>query len=198
LPRKLVIGGVEISRRGRVGIATRYGQLLVCIDPGEEVANCDYTLCTHLHVNHCVEPVVRHGRNVFSPLLNEVKSGSTFKLGDLEVEVVDAYNKPELYAGSPPHPKGVGVGYVLLFPTGFRLYYMGDTNFVDELAHVNGGLTVLVLPIGGGCVMTPEEAFEAVKTLRPVVTIPVHWDNVKLFHKFRDLSQPYTQVIRVD
>jgi hypothetical protein len=45
--------------------------------------------------------------------------------------------------------------------------------------------------------MTPEEAAEAVKLLRPKIALPVHFVEGKLYVKFRDIAQPYTQVINL-
>jgi len=43
--------------------------------------------------------------------------------------------------------------------------------------------------------MNPEDAFELVKSIKPVVTIPVHTEDPRLLYKFRDMVQPYTQVV---
>lgn len=199
MPRELTIGGVRVRRRDLAGLVLEYEARALCIDPGNDATGCDYVLCTHLHDRHCAKSLLRwSGVQVLSPLSSEVRPSSTITFEGVEVMVVDAYNRPEMYGGNPPHPKGLGVGYVISFSTGLRLYHMGDTSLVDEVLSVNkANLTVLVPPIGGGCVMTPEEALEAVKTLRPAVTIPVHWDRLELFYKFRDISQPYTQVVRI-
>lgn len=199
MPRELTIKGVRVRRKGLAGLVLEYEARVLCVDPGSDATGCDYTLCTHLHDRHCAKSLLQwSGVQVLSPLSSEVRPGSAITFGGVEVIVVDAYNRPEMYAGNPPHPKGLGVGYVILFPTGLELYHMGDTNLVDELLGVcKANLMALVPPIGGGCVMTPEEALEAVKTIRPAVTIPVHWDRLELFYKFRDISQPYTQVVRM-
>lgn len=198
MPSKLVVKGVEIRKKGFTGISLKYENNVYCVDPGEDVAECTCILCTHMHRRHCTETALQLQRvETISPASRELKYGDVVKVKLVEVEILAAYNKPELYASNPPHPKGLGVGYFLVFPSGLELYYMGDTNLVEEVLDVKRGLTVLVPPIGGGCVMTPEEALEVVKSLRPVITIPVHWEKPELFYKFRDIAQPYTQNIRL-
>jgi L-ascorbate metabolism protein UlaG (beta-lactamase superfamily) len=54
---------------------------------------------------------------------------------------------------------------------------------------------VLLVPIGGGSVMTPEEAADAVALLRPKIAVPIHYTDMKHYVKFRDMAHPYTNVI---
>ncbi len=56
-------------------------------------------------------------------------------------------------------------------------------------------MSVLFIPIGGVTVMTPEEAADAVMLLRPTITVPIHFNERRDFVKFRDIAQPYTQVV---
>ncbi|MCY0868482.1 MAG: MBL fold metallo-hydrolase [Desulfurococcus sp.] len=193
MPRFLVVGRVMLSRRGFAGIALRYKSRVYCVDPGGLVEGCDYVICTHMHERHCGQEIQGFpGDRIVSPSTGVVKPGTSLTLGDLSIRVVDAYNIPEFYE-NPPHPKGSGVGYVLE-AGGTRVYFTGDTNLIDDMVNI-AGVEVLVVPIGGGSVMTPEEAFEAVKTIRPVIAIPTHFDSASYYYKFRDLVQPYTQVV---
>ncbi|MEM1606254.1 MAG: hypothetical protein QXW41_08440 [Fervidicoccaceae archaeon] len=43
--------------------------------------------------------------------------------------------------------------------------------------------------------MTPEEAVELVSSARPAVSIPVHYTSLRDHYRFRDMSQPYTQIV---
>ena len=134
---------------------------------------------------------------MIAPQGSGVKPGNFLELGAVRVHVVESYNRPELYANNPPHPKGLGVGYVLEYPTGLVVYFTGDTNFIDEMLELERRVTLFIPAISGGCVMTPEEAVEAVKSLKPPLTIPVHYENLHLYYRFRDMAQPYTQVVRL-
>ena len=54
---------------------------------------------------------------------------------------------------------------------------------------------MLLVPIGGGSVMTPEEAAGAVALLRPKVAVPIHYTDKKQYVKFRDVAHPYANVV---
>lgn len=199
MPLKLRVGEITISRRGYAGIVVWFKSKTYCVDPGEELKDCDVILCTHTHHRHCREEnLLSFPGEKISPRLHErVKPGEELQIDEIRVLAVHAYNRPELYGGVLLHHKSCCVGYVVTFPGNTKVYYMGDTNFVDEILSIGKNITVLVPPIGGDYVMTPEEALEVVRSLKPVITIPVHYDNIEHYYNFRDIAQPYTQVIRM-
>lgn len=164
------------------------GCCTVCIDVVEPRA-CSFSFYTHRHPRHVPREGLPEG--AYAPFLGNVVAGGSLKLGGLAVRVVEAYN-PGL---SAPHPRGFGVGYVFELE-GLSVYVAGDTSFVEEMLEAEG-VEVAVLPVGGGAVMSPEEAAEAVRTLRPAVTVPVHFEDPALYWKFKVLAQPYTQVVRL-
>lgn len=197
MPRTLVVRGIAISRVGYAGIIIRYRGENLCIDPGEDTEHCSYILCTHSHRRHCTEIessslVITSTRSV-KPVL----PGEEVDLGLFKVLTYHAYNDPELYGGRPPHPKGSGVGYTVEASNSLKIYYVGDSNLVQEVVEASRGVDILVVPIGGGCVMTPEEAAELTKYSRPFVVIPIHYDNTSHFARFRDIVQPYAQVVQL-
>jgi Predicted Zn-dependent hydrolases of the beta-lactamase fold len=77
---------------------------------------------------------------------------------------------------------------------GVRLYHMGDTDLVREVAEVRD-VDVLLAPVGGGSVMTPEEAADAVMLLRPKIAVPIHYTDKRHYVKFRDVAHPYANVV---
>jgi len=159
--------------------------------------NCDYVLYTHNHSNHAPSVELFHDIYVISPLYGiKVCPGDTLELmSGVVVEVVDAYNITKVVNGSIPHPKGFGVGYVINID-GKTIYHMGDTDLVEEMGGLRKkAINILLIPIGGGTVMTPEEAADAVMLLRSTISIPIHFTDRGFFVKFRDIVQPYTQVI---
>ncbi|MEM4791104.1 MAG: MBL fold metallo-hydrolase [Thermofilum sp.] len=185
VPLSLRFGRVLVERAGYSGVTLSLGGEKLCIDVLEP-RGCSAVLYSHSHPRHAPGVVPREA---LAPFLGSVKPGSQVDLGWARVEAVEAYNPWE----GAPHPKGFGVGFLVELG-GLRVYYAGDTSFVEELSSLPAGLEVAVLPVGGGAVMTPEEAFEAVRTLKPVLTLPVHFDDEKLYWKFKVLAQPYTQV----
>lgn len=196
MPRKLLFRGVELYRKGYAGIVLKVDNKTYCIDPGNNIEDCDYILCTHMHSKHCSEEIARRYLDrIVSPRHGiTVKPGDMFMLNNMKIRVIDAYNDPGLYV-NPPHPRGIGVGYIVTTLSNLRVYYMGDTNLINEILDIDEEITVLIPPIGGDCVMTPEEALEAVRSLKPSLTIPIHYDNIQQYYKFRDIAQPYTQVV---
>ncbi len=114
-------------------------------------------------------------------------------MGLFKVAVTDAYNMTKLQRGRPVHAKGEGVGYVV-DAGGVRLYHTGDTDLIKEMSSA-GLVDILLVPIGGGSVMTPEEAAEAVMLLRPKITVPLHHAEKRQYVKFRDMAYPYTNII---
>jgi L-ascorbate metabolism protein UlaG (beta-lactamase superfamily) len=93
----------------------------------------------------------------------------------------------------PIRPKGFRAGY-LVETGGVKIYHMGDTDLIKETTEIKD-VDVLLVPIGGGSVMTPEEAAGAVALLRPKVAVPIHYTDKKQYVKSRDVAHPYANVI---
>ncbi|MGC8974092.1 MAG: MBL fold metallo-hydrolase [Thermoproteus sp.] len=187
---RLRFRGVELWRAGGLaGVAVRSGGRTLCID-ALDVEGCDYLLYTHDHPAHFPGAA----KEFYSPFGgNKVAPGGAVELGPFEAAAVHAYNVTKTLNGAPVHPKGYGVGYVV-DAGGVRLYHMGDTDLIREAAEVKD-VDVLLVPIGGGTVMTPEEAADAVMAIRPKIAVPIHYSEKKHFVKFRDVAHPYTNII---
>lgn len=197
MPTALLLRETRISRTGYAGVVIEFAGERLCIDPSEYMENCSYILCTHPHDRHCrgVETSIIIFTSTKSK--RSVLPGDAFQLGVFRVFSTQAYNDPEVYESTPPHPKGSGVGFIVETPSKLRVYYVGDSNLVPEVAESASNSDIIIVPIGGGCVMTPEEASELVKHSRPLVAIPVHYDAPVFFARFKDIAQPYTQVIQL-
>jgi L-ascorbate metabolism protein UlaG (beta-lactamase superfamily) len=197
MPRSLSVLGAKLERLGFTGLRVLYGEVYYCVDPGSMLGRvtCYYVLCSHFHREHCSEDVTQiiSVDRLVSPLVGiTVKPGDTVKLRELVVKATSAYSK-----WSSSHTRGVGVGFYITFPSGLRLYYTGDTVLQEEILNFSRRVDVLVIPISGEGVFTPEEAVEAVKSIKPTLTIPVHYEDAVVYYKFRDMAQPYTQVVRL-
>jgi len=197
MPRSLNILGVKIERLGFTGLRLLYNGVYYCIDPGDllERTICHYVLCSHFHVRHCSKDVLRNisSDRLISPIMGIIiKPGDIVKLGDVLVEATSAYSR-----WSSIHSRDSNVGFYINFPINLRLYYTGDTELVEELVNNSRIVDVLVISISGEGVFTPEEAAEAVKSIKPSITIPVHYEDLLDYYKFRDISQPYTQIVRL-
>ena len=189
--------GVRVKLEGIAGVRIYHGSKVVCIDILNTL-NCNYLLYTHHHPRHYpgdeIVDTLSERIVIISPMKGlRVKPGDTLKLDNMVINVVHAYERE---AGETiTHPRGLGVGFIIKFDDRVALYHMGDTSLVDEILALNENVNVLFIPIGGDGVMNVEEAVETVKSLRPTITIPMHYTDRRLFFKFRDMIQPYTQII---
>jgi L-ascorbate metabolism protein UlaG (beta-lactamase superfamily) len=170
-----------VWRVGFAGVVLEHRGYRLCIDVVSDLS-CTARLYTHDHPRHY------GGHRATAAPFTGTRPGDTIDLGWAKVLAVPAYN-----VGGEPHPRGCCLGFIVEIG-GLRVYYAGDTDLVPEIASLPRP-DLAVLPIGGGSVMEAEEAAEVVKTLRPAVVVPVHYDSRKSYWVFRDIAQPYTQVV---
>ncbi|HKL23975.1 MAG TPA: MBL fold metallo-hydrolase, partial [Candidatus Nanoarchaeia archaeon] len=92
--------------------------------------------------------------------------------------VIPAYNTDK-----PFHKKESGwVGYLLKIENTL-IYHAGDTDAIPEMQKLTGHKQkgtefISLLPVGGRFTMSPEEAVEAVKTIKPSLAIPMHYGSI--------------------
>ena len=110
-------------------------------------------------------------------------SGTTLKNGgraqvreDVSIEAVPAYNTTP--GREKFHPKGRDNGYILTLG-GFRIYIAGDTEDIPEMAAVTD-IDVAFLPVNQPYTMTPEQAANAARTIRPKVLFPYHYSQTPI------------------
>ena len=165
----------------------------------------DYIFITHTHPDHFsppdIEKIITKDTRIICPQyfvkvlskysIQKVKPGDFINLGDFKCEVVSAYNN-----WLPFHPKFLKyVGYVFTI-NGMRIYHAGDTDFIHEMKRLKD-ITIALLPIGvGPLAMNPQQAAEAIKVIKPLITIPMHYQigkqRAELFQK---LVENETKVI---
>lgn len=144
----------------------------------------DLILATHSHSDHLAKGMAERLGGESAPILapescrkklggrmTTMAPGDVLDVAGFRVEAVHAYN-PEGSRRMIYHPRGVGVGYILE-AEGKRIYHAGDTGLIDEMGAM-GRVDAAFLPIGGRFTMDINEAAEAVKVLRPGVTVPMH------------------------
>lgn len=78
---------------------------------------------------------------------------------------------------SPPVAAGMPTGLVVSIRNGPTIYHTGDTGFFSDMARVSDHNTidVMLVCIGDHFTMGPVRAAEAVKLIRPKMTIPNHY-----------------------
>ncbi len=160
----------------------------IYIDPyeGKYAEKADVILVTHSHHDHCDVSKINEARkeNTFfvapadcaQKIGKEVKAlrpGEKTMVKDMTVEAVQAYNYKRFRSpGTPFHPKGLGVGY-LITTEGKIIYHAGDTDFIPEMKQLEG-VYLALLPIGGTYTMDVAEAVEAAVAIKPREVIPMH------------------------
>ncbi len=167
--------------------------MAIYVDPDDDAAyestytglpKADLILVTHSHGDHFSSGKIEALRRtntiivvpaaVFASLTVAQRTnaiplanGAATNVLGLRVEAVPAYN------GN--HPVGSGNGYVITIG-GRRLYFSGDTGNVPEiraLAAIDAAFLCMNTPF----TMTPNEATNVVRAMRPRIVYPYHYRN---------------------
>jgi len=156
---------------------------------GEAFEKADLILVTHSHTDHCdpakIEKVRKENTVIIAPddcvskiggNVKTLKPGEATSVDNIKVKAVEAYNYKRFRSpGTPFHPKGFGVGYVITIE-GKTIYHAGDTDFIPEMRQLDP-VDAALLPSGGTYTMDNEEAAEAAIAINPDMVIPMHrWD----------------------
>lgn len=156
---------------------------------GEFSDKADLILVTHSHTDHCDPEQIQKARKpatvVIAPAdcvsriggdVKTLKVGEETRLDNIKVKAVEAYNVKRFRSpGVPFHPRGLGVGY-LIIAEGKTIYHAGDTDFIPEMRQLTN-IDVALLPSGDTYTMDNSDAAEAVLAFKPKAVIPMHrWD----------------------
>jgi len=127
----------------------------------------DLILVTHEHFDH--SDTSRFDSPVVCPIGFKTKKSQEMKIG--EKKTVEGI-KIEMVASSH-HQSKYPTGFVLEIE-GKRLYHPGDT-YLDGLKQL-GTINVFFVPIGGYFTMSIDEAVEALKIIKPKLSIQMHYN----------------------
>jgi L-ascorbate metabolism protein UlaG (beta-lactamase superfamily) len=172
-----------------------------------KLGKIDLLLVTHGHGDHVgdvFELAKMHNAKVYAPAgLNQTfatlgllpaelaprmnKSGTVTPLGDdIKITMVraehssefvhkNADGKPETHVGGEP------VGFIIELENGFKIYHMGDTGLFGDMRLIGTYYEpdLLLIPIGGHYVMSPEDAaFATSEMLKPKYAWPIHYGTI--------------------
>lgn len=196
------IGGAEVEWLGHAGFRIKSSEdKIIYIDPFQigiapEKEKADIVLITHSHFDHCnledINKIIKPNSRVVItadcqskvartkvPIKIEItEPGKEFDFGNIRVSAVPAYNIDKSF-----HPKDEAwVGYIIKVDNAV-FYHSGDTDVIPEMQKLTGYKKqgtefVALLPIGGKYTMSPEEALEAVKIIKPNIVVPMHYGKV--------------------
>jgi L-ascorbate metabolism protein UlaG (beta-lactamase superfamily) len=160
--------------------------------PDDAVPPVDAVLLSHLHGDHAdlrslrqlsgPAPVIAPegagawlaGRGL--PLVHELRAGDHIEVGGVAVTATTAVHEGRR---APFGPSAEAVGF--LVEGSQRVYFAGDTDLFDEIAHLTAGVDLALLPVWGwGPNLGPghldtQRAAEAAALIAPRVAVPIHW-----------------------
>src|SRR5262249_3475515 len=155
----------------------------------------DLVLITDIHGDHLNPDMVAKVRKQGAPVVvpDAVKTqagdklpapvevlanGQTKTVAGVNIEAVPMYNLQRgPSAGQLFHTKGRGNGYIVTLG-GKRLYFAGDTECTPEMKALKN-IDVAFIPMNLPYTMTPSEAADCVKTFKPKIAVPYHFQGQK-------------------
>jgi L-ascorbate metabolism protein UlaG (beta-lactamase superfamily) len=107
-----------------------------------------------------------------------IANGETKTVDGVSIEAVPMYNLVRgPAAGKLFHDKGRGNGYIVTLG-GKRIYLAGDTECIPEMKALKN-IDVAFIPMNLPYTMTPAEAAECVKSFKPKIAYPYHYQGQK-------------------
>ncbi len=178
-------GKVKIECYGHDSVGIFTEKIAIYIDPyvlPKEPRKADIILISHDHYDHLsIEKInkVKKADTIYitnevccSKLNGDVRTahvGEEIEVNEVKISGVEAYN-----INKPFHPKGRGIGFIVEIEEK-RIYFAGDTDLIEEMKEIKN-IDLALLPISGTYVMTIDEAIEAVKTIKPKIAVPMHYN----------------------
>lgn len=182
-------GDIEVTPIIHASVQIEHAGKVVHVDPWSQgdysrAKPGDVILVTDDNSHHLdvaqIQKLRKQGGVVVSPAIGKAKlpdarilaNGETATIAGITVEAIAMY---DIKQGEPFHPKGKGNGYVVTLG-GKRLYFAGVTECVPEmqaLKNIDVAFMPMNLPLGR---MVPGAAADCVKTFKPKVVYPYHYD----------------------
>ena len=177
---------------GHASFKLKVDDLVIYIDPygGDESEysdKADLILSTHKHMDHSDPNKIKLARKDSTVIITSTDNsgniegnvialdpGQKHDFEGIIIHGVPGYNvrrfrKP----GEPFHPKEIQTAFIIE-AKGKRIYFAGDTDFIDEMKDLKN-IDYALLPIDGKYTMDPKEAVDAVGAIKPKIVVPMHW-----------------------
>jgi L-ascorbate metabolism protein UlaG (beta-lactamase superfamily) len=182
-------GDIEITPMLHSSVQLEHAGVVVHVDPwsaGDLAAAkpADLILISDTPVHHLDVAAIKRLRKPGAPVVIPaaamkqvpdgvvLANGQSRTFGGVRVDSIAAY---DLTPGAPEHPKGEANGYVVTIG-GRRIYFAGVTQCVPELRALRD-IDVAFMPMNIPPErMTPKEAADCVKALRPKAVYTYHYD----------------------
>lgn len=195
---EVVVNGVKLKLTffAHASLAIEYEGRWIYVDP--VVGNADYSklpkadmiLVTHSHYDHFDMAAIEMLQSPDTRILLDKTSaeglqGNCFTMlpkavaepfDDIKVEAVAAYNTSEHQLQFHPKERE-DCGYVVTLGGKVRIYISGDTEPTNEMRELQG-IDIAFVCVNQPYTMTPEQATEAVKALKPQIYYPYHYGQV--------------------
>ena len=188
--------GVKIKWYGHDTVTLTKDDTVICFDPYQldKQFHADIVLITHNHFDHLSiadlqkisdeKTVIVAAKECLGKInlpckkLIGITPNEKIDIGGFNISAVRAYNIDKINPDTkkPFHPKEDNkVGYVITV-NNTRFYHTGDSDLIPEMADIRPD--VLFVPVSGTYVMTPNEAANAVKEIKPKLAIPIHYGSI--------------------
>lgn len=192
-------GDVAVTYVGHATVSlTGPDGTVVTLDPWSDVLEdpdpADVIVCTHHHTGHFDPGAIDLLAGADTTLVGTeavggrappgvetvtIEPGTTVAAGGLEIQGVHAYNTRTQaamgVADDSYHPKGLCTGVVFDLG-GTTFYHAADTDVIEEMAALEGGVDLAFLPAGGIYTMHQRDALEAIELIAPAAVMPIHYD----------------------
>jgi len=155
----------------------------------EPDAKADIILCSHIHSDHNNAAAVSHGRSI-------ILQGFTgmARIGSVSVKGIATFH--DEVQGSKRGKNSI----YLVGLDDLSFCHLGDLGHKLSASQANEirPVDVLFLPVGGFYTIGPEEARKVMKSLKPKVTVPMHYKLPGMSDAFSQLSTVEDFICRED
>jgi L-ascorbate metabolism protein UlaG (beta-lactamase superfamily) len=169
------------------GCEQKFERQIKCAAKARDLKDIALILISHEHFDHfdkqLVEKIAARDSsaiisaehllqqlNVSKRLLHPIKTNETATVRGVAIKAIAAHHPQAFY------PLGF-----LVSCNGKSILHAGDTDLIDDFSEISPDIALL--PIGGAMTMDCIDAVRAVKTMKPRVAIPMHYNTFKVIEQ---------------